>query len=249
MVTGTLGIMATITAGTDLEEAWKTIAGHDQEAVAILESYVDFRLEISVIVARGLHGTIETYVPVENQHRNHILDQTIAPARIAPQVAERAEIIAARDRLEPGDKISTLAQLANAQFKLYEDHFAGKSRVTRRPGLLRRVIENLNEIQKSMQDLRARVRSEANDRNIGIVGDRLRLYRDELAAIEKARDETSLEDLAGTRPASIMQVSVCRDDGRNPGLPLDQRVCPLQRRVRGRILQRNMKYSAVAQFE
>ena len=83
-----------ITAGTNLEEAWKTICGTDEQAVGILESYVDFCLEVSVIVARGLFGTIETYVPVENQHRDHILDQTIAPARISPQVAERAEIIA-----------------------------------------------------------------------------------------------------------------------------------------------------------
>ena len=84
----------TITAGTDLDTAWETVCGTDEQTVGILESYIDFRLEVSIIVARGLFGTIETYVPVENQHRDHILDQTIAPARIAPQVAERAEIVA-----------------------------------------------------------------------------------------------------------------------------------------------------------
>ena len=41
-----------------------------------------------------MDGTIQTYEAVENQHKNHILDQTIVPARVAPNVADRAEIIA-----------------------------------------------------------------------------------------------------------------------------------------------------------
>ncbi len=62
--------------------------------LAILEAFVDFQREISVVIARGFDGAMAMYVPVENQHRNHILDTTIAPARITPAVAVKAEAIA-----------------------------------------------------------------------------------------------------------------------------------------------------------
>ena len=50
--------------------------------------------EAPFIVARGLDGQTLSYVPVENQHKNHILDTTIAPARITPEIAMKAEAIA-----------------------------------------------------------------------------------------------------------------------------------------------------------
>jgi len=61
---------------------------------AVLEGWVDFALEISVIVARGLNGDVAAYVPVENRHVNHILDTTIVPAGISPGIAARAGEIA-----------------------------------------------------------------------------------------------------------------------------------------------------------
>jgi len=74
----------------DLFEAWVKMGGE----VGILEAYVDFVREISVIVARGPDGATAIYQPVENQHKNHILDVTIVPARISQAVASRAEAIA-----------------------------------------------------------------------------------------------------------------------------------------------------------
>ncbi|MBE87936.1 MAG: 5-(carboxyamino)imidazole ribonucleotide synthase [Rhodospirillaceae bacterium] len=62
----------------------------------ILEGWVDYALEISVIVARGMDGEIVSYVPVENRHVNHILDTTIAPAGVSPGVAAGAGSIARR---------------------------------------------------------------------------------------------------------------------------------------------------------
>ena len=62
----------------------------------ILEGWVDYALEISVIVARGMDGEIVSYVPVENRHVNHILDTTIAPAGVPPGVAAGAGSIARR---------------------------------------------------------------------------------------------------------------------------------------------------------
>lgn len=63
---------------------------------AVLEGWVDFALEISVIVARGVDGAMAAYVPVENRHVNHILDTTIVPAGVSPGIAARAGEIARR---------------------------------------------------------------------------------------------------------------------------------------------------------
>ncbi len=60
----------------------------------ILEAFVDFACEISVIVARGQDGRIVAFDAVENRHRDHILDLTLAPARITPALAVRAAGIA-----------------------------------------------------------------------------------------------------------------------------------------------------------
>jgi len=62
----------------------------------ILEGLVDFACEISVIVARGADGTVRSFDTVENRHRNHILDLTLAPARIPEQTAAAAEALARR---------------------------------------------------------------------------------------------------------------------------------------------------------
>ncbi len=62
----------------------------------VLEGFVDFAAEISVIVARGLDGTISVFDTVENRHRDHILDLTLAPAQIAPSIAAEARATATR---------------------------------------------------------------------------------------------------------------------------------------------------------
>ena len=56
----------------------------------ILEGFIDFGCEISVIVARGADGAITAFDTVENRHRDHILDLTLAPARIAVETAATA---------------------------------------------------------------------------------------------------------------------------------------------------------------
>ncbi len=62
----------------------------------ILEGFVDFACEISVVVARGSDGSMAVFDPVENGHRNHILDITFAPARVAEPVAATAQALARR---------------------------------------------------------------------------------------------------------------------------------------------------------
>ena len=65
-------------------------------APLILEGFVDFAQEISVIVARGADGAMAAFDTVENRHRDHILDLTLAPAPIPDSVAAEAQHIARR---------------------------------------------------------------------------------------------------------------------------------------------------------
>ena len=71
-----------ITSEADVDTVWGLI-GHQP---AVLERVVDFTMEFSVVAARGLDGGFVHYGAIENQHRHHILDLSIAPARM-PQAA------------------------------------------------------------------------------------------------------------------------------------------------------------------
>ena len=60
----------------------------------ILEALIDFTCEISVIVARGLDDDVVAFDAVENRHRNHILDLTLAPAQLSADILATARTIA-----------------------------------------------------------------------------------------------------------------------------------------------------------
>ncbi len=78
--------------GDDLAAAWQPFDGQP----AVLEKFITFEREISVLVARGLDGSIATWPVCENEHANHILDVTLCPARIPAAVAEAARTLAER---------------------------------------------------------------------------------------------------------------------------------------------------------
>ena len=63
---------------------------------AVLEAWVPFEKEISVMVVRSSAGEIRTYDPAENRHREHILDVSIVPARISPETSDKAREIASQ---------------------------------------------------------------------------------------------------------------------------------------------------------
>jgi 5-(carboxyamino)imidazole ribonucleotide synthase len=62
----------------------------------ILEGFVDFACECSVIVARGADGASTAFDTVENRHRDHILDLTLAPAPFDPDLRHEAQAMAMR---------------------------------------------------------------------------------------------------------------------------------------------------------
>lgn len=78
--------------GADVAEAWARHGGGD----AVLEGWVDFAAEISVITARDQDGRQVSYPPVENRHQDQILARTIAPAPIARPLAAAARALAER---------------------------------------------------------------------------------------------------------------------------------------------------------
>lgn len=60
----------------------------------LLEKFVPFSMEVSVIASRNTRGQIKTYPLVENIHKENILRETIAPARVSDEIAKKAEQIA-----------------------------------------------------------------------------------------------------------------------------------------------------------
>lgn len=76
--------------GSDATAAWLEL----DTGEAILEAFVDFECEISVVAARGLDGAMACYGPLANDHRDHILDLTVAPAPLPPALAQQARELA-----------------------------------------------------------------------------------------------------------------------------------------------------------
>ena len=60
----------------------------------MIEKFVDFKMEVSVIASRSTSGEIRTYPLVENMHKDNILNMTIAPARTDETISMNAEKIA-----------------------------------------------------------------------------------------------------------------------------------------------------------
>mmetsp|Transcript_27471 Transcript_27471/g.50710 ORF Transcript_27471/g.50710 Transcript_27471/m.50710 type:complete len:356 (+) Transcript_27471:807-1874(+) len=73
----------------------ETALGDMQGAPAILEGFVDFSHEVSVIAARGADGAVACYDPGENVHKNGILHTTTLPARLSASQRTDAILIAA----------------------------------------------------------------------------------------------------------------------------------------------------------
>ncbi|WP_035484961.1 5-(carboxyamino)imidazole ribonucleotide synthase [Geminicoccus roseus] len=77
----------------DVQGALERIGG----GPAILEAFVDFAFEFSVVTARGADGSQASFDPVENRHADHVLALTLAPARLSE--AQRAEAVAMAEQI------------------------------------------------------------------------------------------------------------------------------------------------------
>ena len=95
-------------ADTNLENVWEKIG----DGVGVLEAWVPFQLEISVIVARTEDGKTAVYDPAENIHRNHILHLSLSPARISEATRREAQELA----LKIAEKIKLVGLMAVEMF-------------------------------------------------------------------------------------------------------------------------------------
>ncbi len=73
----------------DLDEAWQRL----NPKPLVLEGFIDFAQEVSVVLARGDDAGLASFDTVENRHRSHILDLTLAPARISQGIDHAAQVI------------------------------------------------------------------------------------------------------------------------------------------------------------
>lgn len=104
-----------ITHPDQAEQAFRAVqsglaasAASDPSApIAVLESFVHFEREVSVVAARSAAGDFAHWGVIENDHVNHILDLSIAPAAVSPGVSKDA-IDIARGILEALDVVGIL---------------------------------------------------------------------------------------------------------------------------------------------
>ena len=83
---------AKLTSQDDIPAAWAAMQG----APSILEGFIAFDREVSVIAARSLGGSVAAYDPGENVHKDGILRTTTVPARLSPGQRSDAVLLAAR---------------------------------------------------------------------------------------------------------------------------------------------------------
>ncbi|MEE8383696.1 MAG: 5-(carboxyamino)imidazole ribonucleotide synthase [Nitrosopumilus sp.] len=79
-----------INSKDEIQKAFDYFQGQD----LLLEKYIPFKMEVSVIASRNTKGQIKTYPLVENIHEDNILRETIAPARVTDEITQKAEQIA-----------------------------------------------------------------------------------------------------------------------------------------------------------
>jgi 5-(carboxyamino)imidazole ribonucleotide synthase len=83
---------AKIAKGGDAIGAWRSV----RNAPCILEGFINFEREISVVVARSREGKVECFEATENEHRDHILKVSRVPAKVPAALAREARQIATR---------------------------------------------------------------------------------------------------------------------------------------------------------
>jgi 5-(carboxyamino)imidazole ribonucleotide synthase len=81
-----------IQKGDDPNAAWRSL----KNKACILEGFVKFEREVSVIAARSADGHVECFEVTENEHRDHILHISKVPAKVTPSLEAEARKIATR---------------------------------------------------------------------------------------------------------------------------------------------------------
>ena len=92
-----------VTSPDQAEAAWSSIG----RVPSVLEAFIEFEKEVSVVAARSANGSYTDWGVIENRHHNHILDISIAPASVSEKVARHARELT-RAVLEALDVVGVL---------------------------------------------------------------------------------------------------------------------------------------------
>jgi len=191
--------------------AWATLAfnryrrhfagkGRATRDLGLLAEMIDdlTRLERGL---KGLVARLEERVPSLESTLKQVSESRVL------YTGEQAAIREARGAGTLDEQGDILATVANDQFQLYRHHFAGKSRLSRRPSLMERMIASLDVVLERMRALEAQgLHAESNRRNIGIVDGRLKMYREELEKVRETRQQSSLSRLVSAFGESANKV-------------------------------------------
>jgi 5-(carboxyamino)imidazole ribonucleotide synthase len=105
---------AIIRAEADAVEGWAAL----HRAACIVEAFVPFERELSVVAARAADGSFAPYDLCANEHRSHILDRTRVPAGISAAATEEAVAVARR----LADALDYVGVLAVEMFLVHDNH-------------------------------------------------------------------------------------------------------------------------------
>ena len=83
---------AKILKAADANEAWRSL----RDLPCILEGFIEFEREVSVVAARGADGDVQCFEVTENEHREHILHISRVPAKASSALAAEARRVATR---------------------------------------------------------------------------------------------------------------------------------------------------------
>ena len=137
---------------------------------------------------------------IRKRERDPVFDKDLEVVRqnLNMYSAERGEVEKAQSGGTLEQQAGRLSGLANGQFAVYTEQFANKSRASRRPALLARVVANLDSIERKMRHISAQgFFVDWHAKNIEVVEERRKAYDVELVAIRELRKTTPLGDIMG----------------------------------------------------
>lgn len=146
---------------------------------ALLRSMID--------ALRGLLREMEEVRDAGQRSAAHLDNIQKVGARIRHHETELEQIGRAIANTLPSQRISLLAEEANALFASYREAFAGKSRETRDRAKLDKICEELHELARTMADLDGELGNEINRGNLEVVVESLKTYEREYRRIAEAQ--------------------------------------------------------------
>lgn len=145
-----------------------------------------------------LEGVEAKMAEIRKKERDAIFDKDLEVVRgnLGMYRSERTEIEKVQEAGNLEQRATLLGGVANGQFAIYAEQFANKSRISRRPALLARVVTNLARVEAKMRAISDQgFFVDWHAQNIAIVEERRKAYEVELEAIRDARKSTPVVDI------------------------------------------------------